>query len=208
MRLMISSLLGITVAIALFLLMHWLISSSNDVDRDREYALRLDFIQIDQDEIDNIRERRKPPEPEPPKEPPPPPKLEVQNQDRPQREMPRIEMPRVNVGLASGAGPFLGSWSAGDPSAEGDVIPIVRIEPQYPREALMDGISGWVEIEFTIEADGSVADPKIIGSNPRRMFDRNAIRAIYKWKFKPRIVDGKPVARRATQRLEFNITEQ
>ena len=65
-----------------------------------------------------------------------------------------------------------------------------------------------MEIEFTIEADGSVADPKIIDSNPRRMFDRNAIRAIYKWKFKPRIIDGKPVARRARQRLEFNITEQ
>jgi protein TonB len=39
------------------------------------------------------------------------------------------------------------------------------------------------------------------------MFDRNAVRAIYKWKFKPRIIDGKPVARRATQRIDFNISE-
>jgi len=121
--------------------------------------------------------------------------------------MPRMEMPRISVGLAGGAGPFLGKWSAGDLSAEGDVIPIVRIEPQYPREALIEGISGWVDIEFTIEADGSVSNPKIISSNPRRMFDRNAVRAIYKWKFKPRIVDGKPVARRATQRIDFNISE-
>jgi len=208
MRMTISLFLGALVAIGLFLLMHGLISGGIDPDRDRENALRLDFIQIDQDELENIRERRKPPEPEPPKEPPPPPKLEVQNQDRPQQDMPRIDMPRVSVGLASGAGPYLGNWSAGDPSAEGDVIPIVRIEPQYPREALLDGISGWVEIEFTIEADGSVSDPKITGSNPRRMFDRNAIRAIYKWKFKPRIVNGKAVARRAKQRLEFNIDGQ
>ncbi len=207
MRLAISSLLGVAVAIALFLLMHGLITGDNDVDRDRDNALRLDFIQVDQDELDNIRDRRKPPEPEPPKEPPPPPKLEVQDQERPQQNMPRIEMPRINVGLAGGAGPFLGNWSAGDPSAEGDVIPIVRIEPQYPREALIEGISGWVDIEFTIEADGSVSNPKIIASNPRRMFDRNAVRAIYKWKFKPRIVDGKPVARRATQRIDFNINE-
>ncbi len=207
MRLAISSLLGVAVAIALFLLMHGLITGDNDVDRDHDNALRLDFIQVDQDELDNIRDRRKPPEPEPPKEPPPPPKLEVQEQDRPQQNMPRIEMPRINVGLAGGAGPFLGNWSAGDPSAEGDVIPIVRIEPQYPREALIEGISGWVDIEFTIEADGSVSDPKIISSNPRRMFDRNAVRAIYKWKFKPRIIDGKPVARRATQRIDFNINE-
>jgi protein TonB len=208
MRLIVSSILGVLVAVALFLLMNRLISGDNNVDRDREQALRLDFIQVDQDELENIRERRKPPKPEPPKEPPPPPKLEVQDQDRPQRDMPRIDMPRVNVGLASGAGPFLGNWSAGDPSAEGDVIPIVRIEPQFPREALIEGISGWVEIEFTIEADGTVSDPKITGSQPRRMFDRNAIRAIYKWKFKPRIVDGKPVPRRATQRLEFNLDNQ
>jgi protein TonB len=208
MRLIVSSILGVLVAVALFLLMNRLISGDNNIDRDREQALRLDFIQVDQDELENIRERRKPPKPEPPKEPPPPPKLEVQDQDRPQRDMPRIDMPRVNVGLASGAGPFLGNWSAGDPSAEGDVIPIVRIEPQFPREALIEGISGWVEIEFTIEADGSVSDPKITGSQPRRMFDRNAIRAIYKWKFKPRIVDGKPVPRRAKQRLEFNLDGQ
>jgi protein TonB len=208
MRLIVSSILGVLVAVALFLLMNRLISGDNNVDRDREQALRLDFIQVDQDELENIRERRKPPKPEPPKEPPPPPKLEVQDQDRPQRDMPRIDMPRINVGLASGAGPFLGNWSAGDPSAEGDVIPIVRIEPQFPREALIEGISGWVEIEFTIEPDGSVSDPKITGSQPRRMFDRNAIRAIYKWKFKPRIVDGKPVPRRATQRLEFNLDNQ
>lgn len=208
MRLFLSAFAGIVVALGLFLLMHSLISARNDVDRDRESALRLDFIQVDRDELENIRERRRPPEPEPPKEPPPPPKLEVQNQDRPQQQMPKIDMPQINVGAASGSGPYLGSWSPGDAAAEGDVIPIVRIEPQYPREALIEGISGWVDIEFTIEPDGSVSDPRIIDSNPRRMFDRNAIRAIYKWKFKPRIIDGKPVARRATQRLEFNITEQ
>jgi protein TonB len=122
--------------------------------------------------------------------------------------MPEIEMPQISIGVAGGAGPYLGNWSAGDPGAEGDVIPIVRIEPQYPREALVDGISGWVEIEFTIEPDGTVSDPKIVASNPRRIFDRNVIRAIYRWKFKPRIVDGKPIARRATQRLEFNIANQ
>ncbi len=124
MRLFTSSLLGVAVAIALFLLMNRLISGDPSVDRNREQALRLDFIQVDQDELENIRERRKPPKPEPPKEPPPPPKLEIQNQDRPQQDMPRIDMPRINAGLAAGAGPYLGSWSAGDPTAEGDVIPL------------------------------------------------------------------------------------
>ena len=208
MRSMLFGLLGIAMTVGLFLLMHELISAGGDVNRDRNDILRLDFVQVDQDEIENIRERRKPREPDPPKEPPPPPKLNIEDQGRPQSQMPEIEMPQISIGVAGGAGPHLGNWSAGDPGAEGDVIPIVRIEPQYPREALVDGISGWVEIEFTIEPDGTVSDPKIVASNPRRIFDRNAIRAIYRWKFKPRIVDGKPIARRATQRLEFNIANQ
>jgi len=207
MRQIASTFFGILVATLLFFVMSRLISGSNDANRDHENALRLDFIQVDQDELENIRERRKPPKPEPPKEPPPPPKIEVQDQDRPQQNMPRFEMPRISVGLANGGGPYLGNWSAGDHSAEGDVIPIVRIQPQYPREALIEGISGWVDIEFTIEADGSVSNPKIVGSQPRRIFDRNAVRAIFKWKFKPRIIDGKPVARRATTRIDFKIDE-
>lgn len=121
--------------------------------------------------------------------------------------MPKMEMPRISLGLTSGSGPYLGNWSAGDPTAEGDVIPIVRIEPQFPREALLKGIGGWVEVEFTIEPDGSVSNPKVTDSQPARIFDRNALRAIYKWKFKPRIVDGKPVARRAKQRMDFTVKE-
>lgn len=208
MRILVSALFGTAVAIALFLIMHGLISGNSQVDRDRNDALRLDFIQVDQDELENIRERRKPPKPEPPKKPPPPPKLNVDNQDRPQQDMPAIDMPSISAGLSGGSGPYLGNWSAGNLSAEGDVIPIVRIEPQYPRQALLDGTSGYVVIEFTIEPDGSVSDPKILESQPRRVFDRSAVRAIYKWKFKPRIVGGKPVARRATQRLDFDLTGQ
>ncbi len=207
MRYLISAVTGTLIALALFLLMHSLISGSRDLNRDRSESLRLDFIQVDADELENIKERRPPPKPEPPKKPPPPPKVTVKSTDRPQQNMPAIDMPNISLGVASGDGPYLGGWSPGDPAAEGDIIPIVRIEPQYPREALIEGISGYVLVEFTIEPDGTVSDPKVLESEPNRIFDRNAVRAIYKWKFKPRIVDGKPVARRATQRLDFNLNE-
>lgn len=207
MRILVSAFSGIAIALLLFWLMHSLISGSRDLNRDRDQALRLDFIQVDQDEMERIKERKPPPEPEPPKKPPPPKKITVSDPDRPQQNIPQVNMPKISLGAAGGDGPYLGNWSAGDPAAEGDVIPIVRIEPQFPREALLEGISGYVVVEFTIEADGSVSDPKVVESEPRRMFDRNAVRAIYKWKFKPRIIDGKPVARRATQRLEFNLNQ-
>ena len=88
------------------------------------------------------------------------------------------------------------------------MIPIVRIDPQWPREALLEGIQGWVEVEFTILPDGSVADPRVVNSEPRRVFDRNALRAILRWKFKPRIVDGQPVSRQATQRIDFILDQR
>jgi protein TonB len=207
MRFAVSTTLGIIVAILLFWLMDTLISGSGNVERSRDSAVRLDFIKVDQEELEQVKKREPPPEPEPPKKPPPPPKMTVDNPDQPPRDMPQIDMPRISLGLTSGSGPYLGNWSAGDPGAEGDVIPIVRIEPQFPREALLKGINGWVELEFTIEPDGSVSDPKVVDSQPRRIFDRNALRAIYKWKFKPRIVDGKPIARRARQRMDFTINQ-
>ena len=88
--------------------------------------MRLDFIQVDQDEIENIRKRTPPPKPEPPKKPPPPPKVAVDAADRPQQAMPDMQMPRIDLALGAGSGPYLGNWSAGDPNSEGDVIPIFK----------------------------------------------------------------------------------
>ena len=84
-------------------------------------------------------------------------------------------------------------------------MPIVRINPQWPREALVEGIEGYVIVEVTIAADGSVRGVVVMESVPRRLFDRNVIRAVLKWKFKPRIVNGVPVERKAIQRLDFNL---
>lgn len=207
MRFFVSLAAGLLVALGLFLLMHQLISGAPAISKDSDTRLSLDFVRVEQDEIENVKERKPPPEPEKPKEPPPPPKLTQPSQDKPRPDLPRMETPRINMPAAAGGGPYLGQWSAGDPSAEGDVVPIVRIEPQWPREALIEGISGWVLIEFTINEDGTVSDPEVVDAEPRRMFERNALRAIFKWKFKPRIVDGKPVKRRAAQRIDFNIDE-
>jgi len=195
MRFLVSLGAGILVALGLFLLMHQLISGSPDIRKDDDDRLSLDFVRVEQEEMENIKERK------------PPPKLSQPSQDKPRPDLPRMETPRIDMPASAGGGPYLGQWSAGDPGAEGDVIPIVRIEPQWPREALIEGISGWVLIEFTINEDGTVSDPQVVDAEPRRMFERNALRAIFKWKFKPRIIDGQPVKRRATQRIDFNIDE-
>jgi protein TonB len=72
----------------------------------------------------------------------------------------------------------------------------------------MRGLEGWVQVRFTINPDGSVADPEVVAAEPPRIFNREAVRAILRWKFRPRIVDGQPVAREAEQLIEFRIGEE
>ena len=205
-RVAISLLLAAAVTVALFLFMYWLISGRHNLGDRGEQLGGIRFGPVKIDEQMQIKERRIPKTPPPPKEPPPPPKLNVQNVERQVTPMPNMNMPKLDIPV-SGSGPFLGAFAAGDQDAEGDIIPLVRIQPQYPRRAAMAKIEGWVTIEFTITETGSVTDPVVVDSKPPRVFDREAIRAILKWKFKPRVVDGQPVARRATQTLDFKLAD-
>jgi len=198
---------GAVVAIMLFVLMQRMIMTDEDGAPELDDGERIDFIRVERDEQVRERDRQPPEEPEEPEEPPPPPDMDIQQDDPPQQQM-DFDMPQLDVPMGMDGGPFVGGrqdQAAG--SGDGDVTPIVRVEPQWPREAQVQGISGWVQIEFTIREDGSVANPRVIDSEPRRMFDRNALRAIQRWRFRPRVVDGRPVERTATQVIEFNLEE-
>ena len=76
---------------------------------------------------------------------------------------------------------------------DGEATPIVRIDPKYPPQAARDGREGWVRLSFTINEVGGVDDIEVIEAEPKRVFDREARRALRKWKYKPKIVDGKAV---------------
>ena len=198
--------LGVLISLGLFFLMQSLIDSGEQNTNASSEGQIMEFIRIREDETLSIKDRRKPQKPKPPKEPPPPPKLIVEKQVKPTMNRIKIEIPNIDLPSIAGGGPFLGNW-AGNPLAEGDVLPIVRIDPQWPREALIEGIEGYVVVEVTIGADGSVKDVRVIQAEPKRMFDRNVIRAVLKWKFKPRIINGVPVERKAIQMLEFTLND-
>ncbi|WP_417451613.1 TonB family protein [Kordiimonas sp.] len=87
------------------------------------------------------------------------------------------------VPAGSGMGPLAGL-------ADGERIPLVRVQPQYPRRALERGIEGSVVVEFTVTRDGTVAGAHVIEAEPKGMFDREALSAIAKFKYKPKVVDG------------------
>lgn len=199
---------GVCVATLLFLFMHTLISGGHDFARGERSGGLVDFIHVRKDETVQRRDRRLPPEPEPTEEPPPPPQLRIiAESPRAQANLFEIGAPTIAVPISTGGVPLIGQWSPGDLASQGDVVPIVRTEPQWPREALIERTEGWVEVEFTILPDGTVEDPVVTASEPPRLFDRSARRAILRWKFKPRIIDGEAVARRATQRIDYVLNE-
>jgi len=205
LRFLIAAIAAAGVTIGLFLFMFTLISAGGKDRAERDAIAGIHFgpVRI-ADEI-TTRRRIKPQMPPPPGDPPSRPKMPISKTDRPVRNNPQIAIPDLDIPLVPGEGLFIGSVPPLDRSAEGDIIPLVVIRPLYPHEAAMSGIEGWVKVEFTITETGSVKNPRVVDSDPPRIFNREAIRAILKWKFKPQVIDGVAVERRATQLIEFNL---
>ena len=82
-----------------------------------------------------------------------------------------------------------------------DVIPLVRIAPDYPPRALSRGLEGWVKVQFTITPTGTVKDPKVVDAMPKEMFDDAALKAIARWRYNPRVEGGVAVERVGVQTI-------
>ena len=205
LRIFLAAVVAAGVTFGLFLFMYKLISMGGDQRQELDAIAGIRFGPVEIPDEIMEKSRRKPPEPPPPKEPPPPPRMQVSKMDQVAQPMPDMDLPDLDVPMTGGGGMFIGNFQQVDQTAEGDIIPIVRINPVYPRDAAMRGIEGWVKLEFTITEVGTVKSPKVLESDPPRIFNREAIRAILKWKFKPRVVDGVAVERQATQTIDFNL---
>lgn len=72
---------------------------------------------------------------------------------------------------------------------DGPLVAMVRVAPAYPARAIAQEIEGFVIVEFDVTANGFVVNTVIIESS-NSVFEREAIKAAQKFKFKPRIVDG------------------
>jgi protein TonB len=206
MRFLVAIVSGVVMALLLFLLMHALIGGRDGFQRPEDTGRVVDFVRVRADEIVQTRERQVPKKPPPPDKPPPPPQLQTQAPQQQVKQVLDIETPDISVGFTGGPVVAAG-WQAGDNMGDGDIIPIVRIEPSYPRDAALKGIEGYVKVMLTILPDGSVGEARVIDANPPRIFNREAIRAVLRWKFKPRIVDGQAVSREAEQTIEFNLNQ-
>jgi len=95
----------------------------------------------------------------------------------------------------------------------GELLPLVKIQPKYPRRALARNIEGFAIAEFDVDKLGRVVDCKVVaaqtttGSNTR-VFDQAACNAAEKFRYRPKIVDGQAVEVRGVQnRFVFEIED-
>ncbi|HIG00356.1 MAG TPA: energy transducer TonB [Myxococcales bacterium] len=199
-RLGIAALLALGITFGLFYLMQFLISMGNDRGADIKKGQVIEFVRLKRDTATQTRKRELPKKEKPP-EPPPPPELQMSQTDAPDANAMAIFAPDLSAGPDLGSGPSLGAPS------DSDSVPLVRVPPQYPIRAAERGIEGWVVLSFTITAIGTVENPTVIDAQPKRIFDRAAIRALKKWKYRPRIVDGVATSRVEEVKLSFDLDD-
>jgi periplasmic protein TonB len=199
-RFLVSILLGAAVTFGLFAFMAFLVASS---DRSKDEQLENIVVEVNTTPPKSTAEQRRrvpPPPPPPPKTPPKPqaPEPETNNANAGLSfNMPGVQLAQASTGISAPGAGF---------GRDGEATPIVRIEPKYPIQAARDGKEGWVKLSFTINEIGGVEDVEVIDADPKRIFDKEARRALLKWKYKPKVEDGKPMKQFGlTVQLDFKM---
>jgi len=101
---------------------------------------------------------------------------------------------------AGGVGGILGVGGGfgGDGGLDRDMVPLVRMDPQYPPQAQQRRLEGWVHVRFTVSGAGTVKNVKVVKSSDL-VFENAAVRAVEQWKYQPQLEGGKPVDREAIE---------
>lgn len=188
---------GVVVTLALLWMMRSIIANPEAATDAGIDGHNLELVHVQEDQ-DIIVKKRKPEPPPPPDEPPPSlPKPTFDSEVSMGAEIGAVD---VDIDLdLSGTGGF---------SQDGEYLPIVKVQPIYPRRAQTRGIEGYVLLEFVVTATGAVRDPIVIEAKPPGIFDRAAINAALKFKYKPKVVNGEPIEVGGVRNLiKFELTE-
>ncbi len=176
--------LAAVVTIALFYFMQALIATGGELEQ-RVNVIRVVDATMPEIVMEVVREVERPEEIEQLDQPPP---------DVPDRNINidgdsnlNISREVVNVDLDL-------NFSAGGLGAtDGEMLPLVNIQPTYPTRAAQRGIEGWAQVSFTVTETGGVRDVFVVDAEPAGMFDQASIRAAERFRFQPRVVNGQPV---------------
>ena len=174
--------LGAVVTFILFMIMQAVIANDGANLEEGVKGKLLDLVRLEPD--DEIQTKQRKPKPPPPPDEPPPDMPKPQFDSSDVSTGVDIGAVDVNVDLNVGGGGF---------SSDGEYLPIVKVAPVYPRRAQTRGIEGYVLLQFTVTKTGAVKDPVVVEAKPTGIFDRAAINAALKFKYKPKVVNGAPI---------------
>ncbi|AOT10176.1 hypothetical protein S4054249_05215 [Pseudoalteromonas luteoviolacea] len=196
-KLVLSFIGALVVTFSLFAFMHQLISQDKVFIAEQPPV--IDVIIAQDIEDSPVRTHRVlPPPPKPAQKAPPKP-------NTPPAETTGVN---VEVNITSGVKSSPIQMNSTLQISDTHAAPIVRIEPTYPAIAARDGIEGWVQLAFSISPNGQVIDAQVIDAKPKRVFNRAALKALKRWKYRPKMINGKPVVQAGQSVvLEFNLSQ-
>ncbi len=77
------------------------------------------------------------------------------------------------------------------------------VSPVFPPEAEKRGLTGWVQVSFTVQTNGAVDNVRVTDADPKNVFDFAAMQAVEQWRFEPPLTNGKAAPRQTSVRLNF-----
>lgn len=91
---------------------------------------------------------------------------------------------------------------------DGPLVSLVRVSPVYPAKALANQTEGYVIVEFDVTDRGQVTNVVTVDSS-NEIFNKAAIKAAERFKFKPRVVDGQALWSYSIRNMfTFRIADQ
>ena len=141
-------------------------------------------------------------------------RLKVKAQDfaPAQRDISEARVAGADAGqLASVVAELDAAQAAGQQAAsavnEGILTRTRYVAAKFPDVARTRDISGWVDLEFTVAADGTVSEAHVLGAEPAGVFEQSALDAVRRWRYQPVTRAGQSVAQRARVRVRFAVAK-
>ncbi|OOE45534.1 energy transducer TonB [Salinivibrio sp. ML323] len=199
---------ALMVTLGLFMLMALMVGHSSQRPQEKAESVSIDIFMQEPDTEVQRRQRSVPERPTPPEVPDPPTPVtqtQTQSSTAPQPDMPNLNV-QSNIQGVMVQAPSLGDLNVSTGPNNQQAMPLFRVEPNYPPRAMRRGLEGFVVVSFTISPSGRPQDLTVVDANPPRVFEREALRALRKWKYEPKVVNGEAVAQPGQQvKLEFNL---
>lgn len=209
MRWLVAIPLSLFCAFGLFAFIAWMVGGTPKMNESEHRQLQFDLVMQEQ-QSDLIRKQRS--LPEPPESPTAPaqslPDLQLTDVSLTQLDIPQLSTPDIQIDRSIKGFAILAPTLSQANQLDQQAVPLSRVPPQYPIRALKRNLEGYVVMEFTIDIDGRPKDIAVIEASPKNIFEREARRALQRWKYQPKRINGKGIEQ-PNQRvtIQFNLEQ-